>query len=221
MVAWLFYWGKVNKMRKAFIATGVIILVLVVTNFQSYAEDLIYGCIKKYNGKLRVVGSPTECRKLEIAIYWNKVGPQGPKGDKGDKGDTGAIGPQGPAGADGAVGPQGPEGPPGIIGAYVVGHPRSPTDFPNGTRWAAYCETGDIAIAGAFFPYGPDSWDEATHPDVLRPLCANYGPEGPDIEAWGCETSLATPVGWQFIRNYLNPSVPNGVFEIMCLELNP
>ncbi len=77
-------------MRKLFIAVGVIVSFLVVTSLQSYAEDLIYGCINKTNGKLRVVGSPTECKQPEIEIFWNKVGPEGPKGDSGD------IGPQGP-----------------------------------------------------------------------------------------------------------------------------
>jgi len=124
-------------MRKLFIAVGVIVSFLVVTSLQSYAEDLIYGCINKTNGRFRVVGSPTECLVPEIAIYWNKVGPQGlqgepglpgeqgpegpqgpigqqgPQGDQGDKGDTGATGLQGPEG------PQGEQGPPGVGGLGV------------------------------------------------------------------------------------------------------
>ena len=53
-------------MRKALIATGVILVVLVVTNFQCYAEDLIYGCINKANGKLRVVSSPTYAKHRKL-----------------------------------------------------------------------------------------------------------------------------------------------------------
>ena len=103
-------------MRKALIATGVIILVLVVTSLQSIAEEnVIYGCVKK-NGQFRIVNTPNDCKESETAIYWNKVGPQGEPGlpgeqgltgEKGDKGDAGATGPQGP---QGDIGPQGPKG---------------------------------------------------------------------------------------------------------------
>jgi putative two-component system response regulator len=39
MVTWHFYWGRRAKMREALIATGVILLVLVVTSLQSLAEE--------------------------------------------------------------------------------------------------------------------------------------------------------------------------------------
>jgi hypothetical protein len=104
-------------MRKALITTGVILLFLVVTSLQTLAEEnVIYGCIKKANGKLRIVDSSTECKKQEIAIYWNKVGPQGepgPQGEqgpKGDKGDTGATGPQGTQREQGPKGDTGDTG---------------------------------------------------------------------------------------------------------------
>jgi len=124
-------------MRKVLIVTGAILLFLVATNLQSYAEDLIYGCINKTNGKLRVVSSPASCKQREIAIYWNKVGPQGLQGEpglpgeqgpegpqgpighqgpKGDKGDTGATGSQGEQGEQGPQGPQGDMGPQGPKG---------------------------------------------------------------------------------------------------------
>ena len=130
-------------MRKALIATGVILLVLVVTSLQSLAEDVINGCHHKTTGILRIVSSYGECQPQEIAISWNMIGPQGeqgpegpqgpvgPQGQKGDKGDTGATGEQGltgdkgdkgdkgDTGATGAQGPpgeMGPEGPPGIAG---------------------------------------------------------------------------------------------------------
>lgn len=77
------------KMRKAFIAVEVILLFLIVTSLQSYAEDLIYGCINKTNAKLRIVDSPTECKKPEIAFYWNKVVPQGEQEDPGPQGEQG------------------------------------------------------------------------------------------------------------------------------------
>ena len=62
-------------MRKAFIATGVILLVLVVTSLQSIAEEnVIYSCVNK-SGKFRRVNTPNDCKESETAIYWNKVGP--------------------------------------------------------------------------------------------------------------------------------------------------
>ena len=61
-------------MRKIFIATGVILSFLVVTNLQSYAEDVIYGCVDE-KGKIRVVGSPDECKKRETEISWNETKP--------------------------------------------------------------------------------------------------------------------------------------------------
>jgi hypothetical protein len=64
------------KMRKAFIAIGVILLFLVVTSLQSLAEEnVIYGCANKTTGILRVVSSPNECLQPEIAVSWNVVGP--------------------------------------------------------------------------------------------------------------------------------------------------
>jgi hypothetical protein len=101
------------KVKKVFFATGLIVTFLVLSSIQSYADDIIYGCINKTNGLLRVVDSPDNCLVPEIAIYWNKVGPQGPQGEqgpKGDKGDKGDIGPRGLPGPQGSEGPQGPPG---------------------------------------------------------------------------------------------------------------
>ena len=92
MVAWFFYWKRRSKMRRSFIAAGVILSLLVVISLQSYADDVIHGCIHKTNGKLRVVGSPNECKQTEIAIYWNKVGPQGEQGEPGTDGIDGMDG---------------------------------------------------------------------------------------------------------------------------------
>ena len=78
-------------MRKILIDVGVIFLLLFSTNVQSLASDnLIYACTNKE--KIRIVVSPSECRKNETAIYWNMVGPQGPKGDKGEQGIAGLDG---------------------------------------------------------------------------------------------------------------------------------
>jgi hypothetical protein len=121
-------------MKNGLLLTGVILTSLIFASIQSYADDIIYGCINKTNGLLRVVDSPNKCLVPEIGIYWNKVGlqgeqgpegpqgPIGPQGPKGDKGDTGATGPQGDKGLTGDKGDKGdmgaigPQGPPGEIG---------------------------------------------------------------------------------------------------------
>jgi hypothetical protein len=112
-------------MRKVFIAAGIILLVLIVFSLQSIAEEnIIYGCINKTNGNLRVVSSPAECKQPEIAIYWNKVGPQGEQGEPGPQGEQGPIGQQGSKGEQGPKGDKGDKGDTGDTGA--TGPPGEP-----------------------------------------------------------------------------------------------
>ncbi len=68
---------------------------------------MLYGCVKS-NGDLYLAGigrKKAECKKNEVAVDWNVVGPVGPQGEKGD---TGATGPQGPPGS--AAGLSSPNG---------------------------------------------------------------------------------------------------------------
>jgi hypothetical protein len=89
-------------MRKALIATGIILLVLVVTSLQSFAqEDKICVCINK-KGKMKFSESG-QCKPKQRLLCWNLE--EGPPGEQGQKGDTGATGPEGP---------EGPKGDPGI-----------------------------------------------------------------------------------------------------------
>ncbi|MCC5579920.1 collagen-like protein [Microtetraspora sp. AC03309] len=93
----------------------------------SSASKVIYGCVNKKTGYVRIVNATTTCKPTEYKTYWNQTGPEGPvgvggtgatgaqgprglQGAKGDKGDTGPAGPQGPKGDTGATGPQGPKG---------------------------------------------------------------------------------------------------------------
>ena len=104
-------------MRKVLIATGVIILILVLTSLQSLAEEnVIYGCANETNGRLRVVSSPNECLQPEIAVSWNVVGPQGPQGEPGPQGEQGPEGPIGPQGEQGPKGDKGDKGDTGATG---------------------------------------------------------------------------------------------------------
>jgi|SRR5829696_1212544 len=55
--------------------------------------------------------TPLECKKGDVAVQWNQVGPLGPQGAQGP------AGPQGPKGDTGDVGPMGPQGPQGPAGS--------------------------------------------------------------------------------------------------------
>ena len=88
---------------------------------------VISACYNHRTGALRVIDTQAgrHCRRGEVALSWNHIGPAGPIGPKGAAGSPGpagprgAGGPQGPAGPQGAAGPQGPQGitgPPGPAG---------------------------------------------------------------------------------------------------------
>lgn len=81
-------------------------------------DGVIHACYtpqdsKRAPGSLRIVdpalgGAAGSCVNGEIAIDWNRTGPQGPAGE---------VGPAGPQGETGPAGPEGPEGLPGPAGA--------------------------------------------------------------------------------------------------------
>ena len=116
--------------------------------------------------------TPLECKKGDIAVRWDQVGPMGPQGVQGPagatglhglKGDTGLQGPQGemgPAGPQGAqgedglqgsVGPQGPQGSQGEMG------PAGPQGLqgPAGTGTSFYTRYASFTV-----PYGQDGYRE-------------------------------------------------------------
>ena len=83
---------------------------------------VIYACVKKKTGLVRIVTASAKCRPGESSVAWNgqgargpegaagAAGPQGPAGAVGAKGDSGAAGAAGPPGAAGPAGPAGPAG---------------------------------------------------------------------------------------------------------------
>jgi len=63
--------------------------------------------------------TPLDCKRGDVAVQWNQVGPMGtqgaqgvagPPGPQGPKGDTGEAGPTGLQGPQGETGPAGPAG---------------------------------------------------------------------------------------------------------------
>jgi hypothetical protein len=93
------------------------------------SNAVINACVKKKDGRVRVVAAAASCRRNELPLSWNAQGPAGAPGPagatgpagapgpagaagpKGDAGERGATGAAGPAGRAGATGPQGQAGP--------------------------------------------------------------------------------------------------------------
>lgn len=89
-------------------------------------NEVIHGCYKTVDGKLRVIdtGTGDSCLSSEVTLDWNQKGPQGPTGPQGPQGPagpTGSQGPQGVQGIQGIQGVQGPQGPAGSGGAMIGG----------------------------------------------------------------------------------------------------
>jgi hypothetical protein len=109
-------------MRKPTFAllAGICIIFLLTTSQSFAADSIIYGCVHKNTGSIRIVSDPSQClAKVESVISWNQAGLAGPTGPAGEKGDHGSPGPQGlpgPAGPQGLPGPAGPQGIQGVKG---------------------------------------------------------------------------------------------------------
>ena len=88
----------------------------------SGSDNTIYAAYMKGIGILRIIKNPSEAKKFETVISWNKDGPQGPQGEQGiqgipgEKGDQGVPGEQGLQGIPGEKGDQGDKGDPGEQG---------------------------------------------------------------------------------------------------------
>ena len=107
-------------MRKLtlFLLFGLSTVFFVTTTVQSFAADtIIFGCVHKNTGAIRVVSDPSKClAKVESLISWNQAGLAGPPGPAGPQGTPGPAGEQGEKGDPGEQGPIGLQGPPGPIG---------------------------------------------------------------------------------------------------------
>ena len=120
------------------------------------ANGVIYSCVQKANGRLRVVAGPGACRRGEQPLSWNSHGPagaRGPSGPAGDRGPTGPRGSQGAQGAQGAQGSPGARGATGAAGAKGATGPAGPKigslDELNGSTCHAPAGSGTLAITYA------------------------------------------------------------------------
>ncbi|UCH20625.1 MAG: lamin tail domain-containing protein [Deltaproteobacteria bacterium] len=118
-------------MKKGFVFIGLICIFLIAASIPVYAEGgVIYGCAGKFTGRLRIVSHPGKCRRFEVPVFWDVVGPQGEPGEAGPPGPPGEKGDKGDPGEPGEPGSPGPKGEPGNLelanevcleGAFIAG----------------------------------------------------------------------------------------------------
>jgi len=121
-------------------------------------NEVIHGCYKAVDGKLRVIdpGAGDSCLSSETVLDWNQKGPQGPTGPQGPQGVAGPAGPtgaqgiQGVQGVQGVQGPQGQQGPAGSSGAIIAG---ASDDYGTNDKigmftWGQNKEPGSLPVKG-------------------------------------------------------------------------
>jgi hypothetical protein len=155
------------------------------------SSSLVYACVKKGNGHVRIVHAWTKCRHRETKITWNRrgpngvIGPVGPAGPAGVMGPTGATGATGSAGATGATGSAGATGSTGSAGATGATGPAGPAgpmgvSGPTGAAGATGSAgaTGAIGSAGATGATGSAGATGATGPAGPAGSMGATGPTG-------------------------------------------
>ncbi len=93
-------------------------------------DNVIHACIRDTGGgsaNTRIIDAGEDCRRGEVRVRWNIVGPRGPQGERGPRGPQGLPGTQGPAGSQGQSGPPGVAGPKGATGSSG---PQGPQGIP-------------------------------------------------------------------------------------------
>jgi hypothetical protein len=93
-----------------------------------------YACVHRASHHVRLVWSPAECRRWEIAVPWRVAGTPGPQGPEGPPGPAGPPGPPGPAGSTAPAGTiTGAVPGCGRVLVYVPGRSFSVITGPSGT----------------------------------------------------------------------------------------
>jgi hypothetical protein len=114
------------------------------------SNAVINACVKKKDGRVRVVAAAASCRRDELPLAWNGQGPAGPAGPAGRAGATGpagAAGPKGDPGARGATGAAGAAGRAGPTGAQGPAGPAlSALENLNGVGCHAGGHAGTVAV---------------------------------------------------------------------------
>jgi hypothetical protein len=64
-------------MKKTMVIITIICVLFIVMASTCFADNVIYGCVGKFTGNLRVVGETSRCFPTESRISWNIQGPPG------------------------------------------------------------------------------------------------------------------------------------------------
>ncbi len=128
--------------------------------------------------------TPLECKRGDVAVQWDQVGPMGPQGVQGPAGATGLKGDtglQGPQGEMGPAGPQGAQGEDGLQGSVGPQGPQGETGLqgPKGDK-------GDPGVAG---PQGSQGEMGPAGPQGLQ------GPAGTGTSFYTRYASFTVPYG--------------------------
>jgi hypothetical protein len=114
------------------------------------SNAVINACVKKKDGRVRVVAAAASCRRNELPLSWNSqgsAGPAGPAGRAGATGPAGVAGPKGDPGARGATGAVGAAGRAGPTGAQGPAGPAlSALESLNGVGCHAGGHAGTAAV---------------------------------------------------------------------------
>ena len=137
------------------------------------AADVLYACIGKSAGIMRLVQADATCRTGETLVSWSVQGPQGQPGPQGQTGPQGQPGPPGLNGAPGATGPQGPQGPAG---------PRGPAG-PQTVASAVILADGSTQVSSV--PPGATLTATRTGPGAYRVNVTGLGTSCPMLAANG------------------------------------
>ncbi len=155
---------------------AALVACVAVTAGLAYAADTpappINACKTKILGYLRVVSVAGKCRKNELPLSWNAVGP---------KGEAGPAGAAGPAGPPGPPGPPGPKGDNGAAGAAGAAGPAGPPG-PKGDPGESLEEIGELSGTGCTTHAGADGEtmvDVAEDDTVVLTCVAGDGEEPP------------------------------------------
>lgn len=172
-------------------------------------EDPVHSCVETSTGIVRVpdpdATEPPECLPGEVALSWDREGPQGPQGDRGPQGAQGVQGepgPRGPRGEAGAPGAQGPQGQPGPRGEPGTPGPAGPA----GARGPA----GPAGPAGAAGSDGRDGFSAAFTEEWAGPRSLPMDQRAGDGSARSALVSVELPAG-RFVVEWRDQHVPTGV----------
>ena len=80
-----------TMLRTLLVVTSLIALTLTAVPCFSQ-NSVIYACITKSAGQVRIVSTASQCKSNEASISWNIAGQQGPEGPQGPQGIQGEPG---------------------------------------------------------------------------------------------------------------------------------